>query len=102
MTPVSQEQERNGVVGMTSEYADTTTFEKKREWVTRMAKKFSADFARAMAERGKVSEDEDLNKVYTFLMWKIDWFVDTYPDWNDELDPAGESVSTARLSTLQS
>lgn len=65
-------------------------FERKQQWVTRMAGSLSEDWARSQCEPGRPSENKDLNRVYTFLLWKIDWFVDTYPEIAGSLDPAGE------------
>lgn len=71
---------------------NSTCFTEKQRWVTSLAAKFSGDFARVMAQEGRVSEVQDLNRLYTFLLWKLDWFVDTFPEWKDGNDSSGRSA----------
>lgn len=69
---------------MTSDTVAPTTLssEQRKIWATGLAKKFSRDFARVMDRHHLPSSlDQDINQLYTFLLWKIDWTVDNDPSY---------------------
>lgn len=63
----------------------------KQRLMTPLCANFSYDFARVMAELGGPSVNEELIRTYSYFLWKIDWFIDTFPMWKDNVHPSGQS-----------
>lgn len=53
----------------------------KQEVTARLADRYSRGYARFYFVPGKVSENQDFIRLYACLAWKIDAFLDDFPEW---------------------
>lgn len=77
--------------------------EQRKVWATGLAEKFSRDFARIMDRRKKASSlDQDIVRLFSFLLWKLDWTVDNDPNYvpgaGRDLAKDGDSEGGWRVS----
>lgn len=66
----------------------------KQKMATALADRYSKDFAKFYIVPGKASENPEFFRLYTFLAWKVDAFVDDFPEWKTFLGPEASECAT--------
>lgn len=61
--------------------------EERQNLAARVADKYSRDYANFYVVPGRITENAEFYRLFTYLLWKVDVLVDDFPQWKTFLDP---------------